>query len=219
MQFELNKIHNVDARVLLGAMESGSVDLIVTDPPYHKEYIPLYEMLAEGAKHALKPGGLLLALCGHHSMDEIIVNMRQHLTWYWVGGMPNSAGSVGRYHPRQMMCGWKPCLWFVNGIADEHDYTFDWLQTRVDKRFHEWGQPVGWFKYYIEKLSKADDLICDPFMGGGTIAIACEDSGRRWIGAEIDETTCQRANKRLEQWRAQGVLDFDGQRYDKANCI
>lgn len=34
MTFELNKIHNVDARVLLGAMESRSVDLTVSSPPY-----------------------------------------------------------------------------------------------------------------------------------------------------------------------------------------
>lgn len=34
MTFELNKIHNVDARVLLGAMESGSVGLLLTDPPF-----------------------------------------------------------------------------------------------------------------------------------------------------------------------------------------
>src|SRR3990167_3159126 len=72
MQFELNKIHNVDALVLMGAMESGSVDSIVTDPPagisfmgkewdHHKggrdQWIAWMQEIAAECLRVLKPGG------------------------------------------------------------------------------------------------------------------------------------------------------------------
>lgn len=41
------------------------------------------------------------------------------------------------------------------------------------------------------------DLVCDPFSGGGTTAIACESLGRRFVGAEIDPETHAKAIVRI----------------------
>lgn len=41
-------------------------DFIITDPPYPKEYLYLYETLASRASEWLKPGGAIIAMYGNH---------------------------------------------------------------------------------------------------------------------------------------------------------
>lgn len=38
----------------------------------------------------------------------------------------------------------------------------------------------------IERLTKPGDLVCDPFLGGGTTAVACLSLGRRFVGCDIN---------------------------------
>ena len=42
----------------------NSIDLIFTDPPYPREYLPCYDWLAKESMRVLKPGGFVLAMCG-----------------------------------------------------------------------------------------------------------------------------------------------------------
>ena len=49
-----------DFRDVSKDIPDNSVDLIFTDPPYSKEYLPLYEELAKLAIRILKPGGSLV---------------------------------------------------------------------------------------------------------------------------------------------------------------
>ena len=186
-----------DCLTVMKGIESGSVDAIITDPPYHKKYMHLWGALAQEAERLLVDGGLLMTLCGHHSIDQILSDMTKHLTFYWIGGMPNSLGRVGRYHPRQMMCGWKPCLWLSKGKVPKHPYAFDFIASKLDKEHHEWGQPLGWFEYYVNKLTKEGWTILDPFMGSGTTGVACVQTGRNFIGIEIDEEYFRIAEKRI----------------------
>jgi tRNA1(Val) A37 N6-methylase TrmN6 len=58
-------------------------DFIVTDPPYPKEFLPLYETLAHRANDWLKDGGLLVAMCGQSYLHEIYALLSKHLTYYW----------------------------------------------------------------------------------------------------------------------------------------
>ena len=41
-----------------------------------------------------------------------------------------------------------------------------------------------------------NDIVVDPFAGGGSAAIAARQLGRRYIGAEIDPTYADVANQR-----------------------
>ena len=46
----MNEIITGDARELAKDIPDNSIDLIFTDPPYAKEYIPLYGWLSKGRK-------------------------------------------------------------------------------------------------------------------------------------------------------------------------
>ena len=55
------------------------------------------------------------------------------------------------------------------------------------------------FRDIIKDYGKDSKLICDPFMGSGTTAIACKQLGINFIGFEISKEYCEIANKRLQQ--------------------
>ena len=41
-------------------------------------------------------------------------------------------------------------------------------------------------------------VVLDPFAGSGTTGVACQQTGRKWIGIEIAEGNCEIAARRLE---------------------
>jgi site-specific DNA-methyltransferase (adenine-specific) len=94
--------------------------------------------------------------------------------------------------------GWKPMLWFVKGTRDNKSaIVFDTVEGAKEKEHHDWEQHESDAAYYIKNLSEKGDLICDPFLGGGTTAVAAEKLKRRWLGFEIDEAVAKTASKRL----------------------
>lgn len=56
-----------------------------------------------------------------------------------------------------------------------------------DYREHPTQKPVGLIKWVIENYTKENDIICDPFMGSGTTAIACHQTNRKFIGIEKEK--------------------------------
>lgn len=49
----------------------------------------------------------------------------------------------------------------------------------------------------ILATTKEGDLVCDPFAGSGTVLLAARDTGRRFVGFEIDQSYADYANKIL----------------------
>ena len=66
-----------------------------------------------------------------------------------------------------------------------------------DKRYHHTQKPLGLIKNIILKITKEDDLICDPFLGSGTTAVACKQLSRKFIGWEIQEDMREIISMRL----------------------
>ncbi|MGQ9920164.1 MAG: DNA-methyltransferase [Desulfobacca sp.] len=52
------------------------------------------------------------------------------------------------------------------------------------------------------------DVVLDPFMGSGTTAIAALQTGRRYVGYEINPTYAALAERRLAPFKAQKGLEF-----------
>lgn len=58
----------------------------------------------------------------------------------------------------------------------------------------------------IEYFSEEEDLIVDPFMGTGTLAIAAKKLDRQFLGFEINQAYIDIAEQRLEELRKEGIL-------------
>jgi site-specific DNA-methyltransferase (adenine-specific) len=64
---------------------------------------------------------------------------------------------------------------------------------------HPTQKPLEILKWIIESSSKEGDTVLDCFMGSGTTAVACAQTGRHYIGCEIKEEFFKICQERLAQ--------------------
>lgn len=68
-----------------------------------------------------------------------------------------------------------------------------------DKRYHPTQKPTELVQQLIEMFSEPGQLICDPFLGSGTTAVAAVKADRHYIGWEIDPDYFQICCDRLDE--------------------
>ena len=191
----------INADILDADVADESIDCIITDPPYPREFIGEYEKLSEFAARALRPGGSCLAISGNSYLPDVMAALASHLNYHWMVAYLTPGGQAAQMWMRQVNTFWKPVLWFVKGEF-EGEWVGDVIKSDVndnDKRFHDWGQSESGMARMVEKFSRPGDLICDPFLGGGTTAIAALARGRRFIGIDVDSDAIETTALRLEE--------------------
>jgi hypothetical protein len=62
---------------------------------------------------------------------------------------------------------------------------------------HPVPKPVGWMLWLVELATRYGETVCDPFMGSGTTGVACVDSGRNFVGIELDPVYFDRSRRRI----------------------
>jgi hypothetical protein len=184
-------------------MDVRDVDLVFTDPPYPREYLPLWSDLAAWAAQALKPGALLVAYSGQYHLLEVMNRLSEHLTYMWVGWIQTPGEHASMYTVPVSPTG-KPLLFFSNGQPSSRtksrrfpDQAPQSSSTTHTGDLHKWQQDVVEPLYYIEKLTERGELVVDPFLGSGTFALAAKQIGRRFVGAEVDPGAFETTRKRL----------------------
>ncbi len=70
-------------------------------------------------------------------------------------------------------------------------------------KLHPTEKPTDLMKILIENSSKENDLVLDPFMGIGSTALACKETGRNFIGFELDKHYYELAEKRISNHHEQ----------------
>lgn len=84
-----------------------------------------------------------------------------------------------------------------NSSYDNGIYSFP-LQGGKN-RFHPTQKSLPLFEELIKKHSNENDNILDPFLGGGTTAIACSNLKRNFYGSEINEEYYKKVLQILEK--------------------
>lgn len=74
---------------------------------------------------------------------------------------------------------------------------------------HPAEKPVPLMKWLMEISNTEGATILDPFMGSGTTGVACMQTGRNFIGIEIDERYFKIAEKRIHDAQQQMRLEFN----------
>lgn len=180
-------------------IEHGTIDAIITDPPYPKEYLPLYADLARNAALWLKPDGICVVMCGQSYLPEIYAAMGKHLIYIWTFAYTTPGGQAVQIFPRKVNAFWKPIL--VYGRSESlREWAGDVASSAVndnDKDHHHWGQSESGMADLIKRLTAPGDLILDPFLGGGTTVVVAAELGRNAIGFDIDPAAVESAKKRI----------------------
>lgn len=74
-----------------------------------------------------------------------------------------------------------------------------------ERGLHPTQKPVTLFEYMIKTFTKPGALVLDNCIGSGTTAIAAMNSGRHWIGIEMDETYYKKALERIANYTPEGT--------------
>jgi site-specific DNA-methyltransferase (adenine-specific) len=76
------------------------------------------------------------------------------------------------------------------GLIQEHNR---------EVRCHPTQKPLELIKWIVENYSMPEQIILDPYLGSGTVAVASKGLGRKCIGIEIEEKYCEISARRCQQ--------------------
>jgi len=210
MKFEL---HLGDCLEVMRSMPDKSVDAVITDPPYgnglhYASYLDTRESL-ENLVPAFMSECLRIA-------DKVVVtpgvaNIYLYPKYTWILSWVNMAG-VGS-SSWGFSC-WQPVLVygkdpFLQTRKGRRPDTYQQKGNEVAKVNHPCPKPDNVMRWIIERTTLAGDTILDPFMGSGTTGVACIQTGRNFIGIEIDPTYFAIAERRIKEARQQMRLPFE----------
>lgn len=199
-----------DCLELMRELPAGSVDAVVTDPPYG-----IADVWKGGSGHGW--GVASLATPKRNEWDseapcnEVFERIQQIAKTVVIWG--------GNYFPLPISRGWlvwnKPERGFTLSEA-EMAWTnvsmpvrvFDYRRSDPDRQ-HPTQKPLALMKWCLDvaKIPQGATVL-DPFMGSGTTGVACVQTGRNFIGFEKDPGYYEIACKRIREAQAQGRL-FD----------
>ena len=96
----------------------NSIDLIITDPPYNEESIPLYGEIAKLAQRVLKPGGSLITIIGHYALFKIgkEITDNSELEYHWQLILKHN-GHTAKIWKQRVWPKYKPMLWYLRGAV------------------------------------------------------------------------------------------------------
>ncbi len=202
-----------DATSLILNIESGSVDCIITDPPYgdgnitagsthrtEKEYddspesaMALLRSIGPELRRVLKPSGHLYAFFSPKLYEASIglwksagFDVRDVVCiWHKIGGDTGTVNWDKDYAPT-----WEPFLFAHNGerrLAHKRENVFDYKPDSGNERFHPNQKPIALLQELIAQSTDPGDLILDPFGGSGSVAVACVKTHRKFLTFELSE--------------------------------
>lgn len=194
-------LYLADSKDMSEFISKNSIDLVFTDPPYPRKYKHTFQYLADYCPDLMKDGASLVTITPHYLLPEVIKMFDNgKLKYRWILNMNQDDGS----HPRMAMgievC-WKPMLWYVKrAYPSGRGFLRDAIKIKQpEKKYHEWEQSLDFCLYYMSRLCPPGGTIFDPYVGGGTTAIASKILGLNFIGIDTDENALVTTVKRLEE--------------------
>jgi len=201
------KLYLGDCLEILPTLEAGSVDAVITDPPYG---IGVTKMtLGNGRNRIYRGQSEWDVLPSKKTMDEIRRISKQQFIWggnYLAHLLPPSRCWLV-WDKRTGANSFADCeLAWTNLNHVVKMYTVPWVGANAKDtsgRLHPTQKPMTLMKWIIEEWTNENDTILDPFMGSGTTGVACVQTGRNFIGIEIEPKYFEIAEKRIKEAQLQ----------------
>jgi site-specific DNA-methyltransferase (adenine-specific) len=206
------KILEGDCLEILPTLPTASVDAIVTDPPYAIPTIvasgrsntssigdlslveSVFRTIFTEFDRILKPDGRFFCFCDGTSYPVVfraVYGRFSTALLVWDKGRLGMGREFRKSHELIMHC-WRPDTpTFSDGVGRA-----DVIQCKPvgDERLHPAQKPVH---LLTELLRVCGDTVLDPFMGSGSTGVACVDTGRKFIGIEIQPEYAAVAKRRM----------------------
>ena len=201
-----------DCLEVMKSMPDKSVDAVITDPPYNVglDYSSIDDNRPDYMEWCRNWFAELQRVCS----GSIAISVGQANLSKWATIAP----------PTWWLAWWKPaamgrCVVGFNNWEPIALYgkvrraTCDVIRATIkpDKNLagHPCPKPLEWGLKQAEMLTDPGATIFDPFMGSGTTGVACVQTGRNFIGIEIDPTYFAIAEKRIAEAQKQPKLELE----------
>jgi len=204
-------LHLGDCLDVMATLDAGSVDAVITDPPYgigwaghNGSDVQWRTMANDDGAFDLRPilsMPCLVIAFGANYYPEQLPHRGRWICWdkRIVEKSDRMLGSPFELAWINKTSGFNRMYRVMHGgivNADGHNA----------KRVHPTQKPVTLIKRLILDYTKPGDTILDPFMGSGTTGVACIKTGRNFIGIERDENYHAIATKRIAEAQMQPML-------------
>ena len=214
----LNGVTGADCIDIMSYMPARCVDFVLTDPPYLVRYhdrsgrrvinddndawlLPAFAQI----HRVLKADSLCISFYGS---EKVAVFMA---AWRAAGFRPvgnitfrKSYASSTRYLARHHESAYLLAKGFPPFPDRPPPDVIDWHYS--GNRLHPTQKPVQSLKPLISAFTKPDAVVMDPFCGSGSTLVAAKETGRRFIGIELDPDHHRTAAYRLRRLIATGLL-------------
>jgi DNA modification methylase len=195
---------------IMPTLADCNIDAVVTDPPYGVDGGVGRQTIRGKARYS-----------GAFRDDEanirsVCVPIIEYLLQL---GIPMAVTTGNKwlhlYPPaRDIGCFWTPAAigcgpWGFTTFHPILYYGKDWrggrwpsgkqVTERAKANGHPCPKPLGAWRWLVEKVSQPKQTVFDPFMGSGTTGVACVETGRNFIGVEINPTYFEIAKKRIDK--------------------
>lgn len=209
-----NQIIEGDCTKVLPQLPRDSIDLVVTDPPYGVRYTDRYGRTVANdddlgpvlgafgeVYRVLKQDSFCISFYGWNRVDEFFRAWRAagfhpvgHLVWR-KSYASNRSFLEARHEQAYLLAKGRPAK-PAQPIADVREWEY------TGNRAHPTQKAPSILRPLIEAFSKPGDLVLDPFSGSGSTAIAAVQTGRRFLGIELELHYCELARAALGQEQA-----------------
>lgn len=210
------EIKNVDCLEGIKELADGSVDVVITDPPYSTPVITsfgrkkfknladlsvqefYFKAIKKELERVLKPDGRVFFFC-----DDKFYPILYSVFYEWLnlGLIIWDKGKIGMGRPIRKQ---HELIFYANqGSAEfqkfgEITHIPSVLKVKHDtNKIHGAQKPVELIEHLINGFSKEGDLIIDLFGGSGSTGKACQNLNRNFVGFELNTEIANASLERL----------------------
>ena len=253
--YDLDSIYNIECVEGMSCLNSGSVDLVVTDPPFaidfkakrgnynrsesnvlegyneinKVDYLDFTRGWMEQAYRTLNDSGSMYVFSGWNNLKDILISLDDigfttvnHIIWKY---------QFGVFTKRKFVSSHYHCLYVCKNDAKRKFFPYsrygmeetdinggklhyqDKEDVWIIKREYWRGEkktPTKLPSEVIRKIlmysSEEGDIVLDPFIGSGQVAVVSKSMKRHYIGFEIVKDYHEFANERLLETYCNGSL-------------
>jgi len=219
-------LYRGDCLDVLKTLDAGSVDAVVTDPPY---FLPAthyntrsggtarslsdlsilnhyFRDFFEVVRRVLKPDGFLYCFCDGQSYPVFYVTAYPHFKRLrpivWDKGVSINGYSWRHQHELILFCESENSPAVPTGDGD----VLKCRAVPISDREHLAQKPIELLARLIDKTTPKGGTVIDPFMGSGATGLAAVSVERDFIGCEIDPGYFAIAEKRIAEAQMQMPL-------------
>ena len=198
------KLLNGDCLDLLDDLQENSVDIIYTDPPYippqhsstltkYKKTLSemgilenFYKRFIEKIDRVLKDDGILIIYCNSDSYPMFYIHLYPYVKkmrcFIW-DKISCSLGYTFRHQHEMILCGERMNMKCIKcGTGD----IFKYKVVKAKDKDHPAQKPIDLHKHILQNIIGENKVVLDPFMGTGSIGIACKELECDYIGMELE---------------------------------